>query len=125
MAIGSGWMNWRQPPAIALIQVNGYRHFVVIKGVVAGRVLVGDPSRGLHVYTAEQFNKVWNGIVFMLRTPPGAPAIFNSAREWRRWADFHPLQAAVLNLPLEPLLRDLRVFYQIQPNQVLTSGTAQ
>lgn len=110
-------------PAIALIQVGSYRHFVVIKGVVDGRVLVGDPSTGLRVYTAAEFTKMWNGIIFMLHTPPGARAVFNSALEWRHWADFHPLQAAMLNRPLEPFLRDLRVIYQIQPNQIMTGSS--
>jgi hypothetical protein len=66
---------------------------------------------------------MWNGIVFMLHTPPGTRAVFNSATEWRHWADFHPLQAAMLNRPLEPFLRDLRVIYQIQPNQIVTGSS--
>ena len=36
-----------QIPAIALIQDQGYHHFVVIKGLRQGRVLIGDPSGGL------------------------------------------------------------------------------
>jgi predicted double-glycine peptidase len=106
-------------PAIALIQVGSYRHFVVIKGIASGRILVGDPSQGLHVYIATDFAKLWNGVVFMIHPSSGAPGIFNSASEWRRWANFHPLQAATLNMPLEPFLRDLRVLYQIRPNQVI------
>ena len=32
-------------PAIVLINENGYHHFVVVKGVQADRVLIGDPAR--------------------------------------------------------------------------------
>ena len=34
-------------PGIALIDFNGYKHFVVVKGVVGDSVLLGDPSLGL------------------------------------------------------------------------------
>lgn len=108
-------------PAIALIQIGSYKHFVVIKGVVGDHVLVGDPALGLREFSAGDFRKVWNGIAFLVRRPPpGAAApVFNSAREWRRWADAHPLAAVHVIQPMTPLLRDLRVIYQIEPNQIL------
>ncbi|MGH7224605.1 MAG: C39 family peptidase, partial [Gemmataceae bacterium] len=37
-----------ETPAIAVIQVGDYKHFVVIKSVRDGEVLVGDPATGLH-----------------------------------------------------------------------------
>ena len=51
-----------QIPAIALITHNNYRHFVVVKGVSADRVLVGDPTFGLQTYTREEFQAIWNGV---------------------------------------------------------------
>jgi len=110
-------------PAIALIQVGAYKHFVVIKGVIGDSVLVGDPALGLRRFREEDFLKSWNGIAFLLHDlPAGAsPAVFNSAEDWKRWADSHPLAAATVIQPLTPFLRDLRVIYQIRPIQNLPS----
>jgi len=83
-----------QIPAIALITHNNYRHFVVVKGISADRVLVGDPTFGLQTYTREEFTEIWNGVVLAVRRPPAgwpAPA-YNRAEEWRPWA-VAPLEA--------------------------------
>ena len=108
-------------PAIALIQVGSYKHFVVIKGVVGDHVLVGDPALGLREYNAADFQKLWNGIAFLIHDQPAnePDPVFNSGAEWKRWADAHPLTAAAVVQPLTPFLRDLRVIYQVEPNQVL------
>jgi hypothetical protein len=110
-------------PAIALIQIGSYKHFVVIKGVVGDHVLIGDPALGLREYKAADFEKLWNGIAFLIHDQPASEAdpVFNSAEEWKRWADAHPLSAATVIQPLTPFLRDLRVIYQVEPNQVLPS----
>ena len=113
-------------PAIALIQIGSYKHFVVIKGIAGDHVLVGDPALGLRAVSAGDFQKSWNGIAFVVHAQPAAmrPAIFNSAQEWEGWADAHPLAAATVIQPLTPFLRDLRVIYQIEPNQILSSPFA-
>ncbi|PTQ13156.1 peptidase C39 [Sphingomonas oleivorans] len=53
-------------PGIALIDFNGYRHFVVVKGVEAGSVLLGDPSLGLRREKPAIFARQWNGVFFVL-----------------------------------------------------------
>ncbi len=75
-------------PAIALITHDNYRHFVVIKGVSADRVLVGDPTFGLQTYSRAEFEEIWNGVVLAIRRLPdgSAPPRYNSADEWRPWA---------------------------------------
>ena len=56
-------------PAIVLIEVQGYRHFVIIKGVKNGEVMAGDPAAGLKVYRRADFEKLWtNGIIFVVRS---------------------------------------------------------
>ncbi|HEY4077220.1 MAG TPA: C39 family peptidase [Rhizomicrobium sp.] len=107
-------------PSIALVQINSYKHFVVIKGYVDGHVLMGDPALGLRMMPAAEFQKIWNGIVFVIHggTAP-TEAVFNSASEWKRWTDAHPMSAAVLVQPLAPMLRDLHILYQIRPNDIL------
>lgn len=107
-------------PAIALIQLGSYKHFVVIKGVVGDQVLVGDPAFGLRTFKAGDFLKMWNRVAFVVHDTPDAPTpLFNGREDWQRWADFHPLAAAITLPPLAPFLRDLRTIYQIRPSQIL------
>jgi hypothetical protein len=73
-------------PGIALINLDGYRHFVVVKGISAGEVLVGDPSRGLVTMPVEQFRSAWNGVYFALDS-----ALDRGRRAFNRdsqWAQF-------------------------------------
>ena len=59
-----------QLPGIALITVFGYRHFVVVKGVEADSVLLGDPALGLRRVSRGEFTKSWNGILFAINSRP-------------------------------------------------------
>jgi hypothetical protein len=69
-------------PAIVLINENGYNHFVVIKGMRDGRILVGDPSGGTRALTREVFEALWtNGILFVVTNRQDL-AKFNVASEW-------------------------------------------
>lgn len=72
-------------PAITVISVGNYRHFVVIKGVSKEQVLVGDPALGLKTYTRDEFGKMWNGIAFIIRNGK-TKAAFNMADEWSPWS---------------------------------------
>lgn len=54
-------------PAIALVTLDGFRHFVVIKGISDQEVYVGDPTRGLRVYSKAQFLEFWDGTAFVIR----------------------------------------------------------
>ncbi len=54
-------------PAIALIDVRGYKHFVVVKGLGSDRLLVGDPAAGIKVMRTTAFQEIWNGVVFLIR----------------------------------------------------------
>ncbi|MEX2476344.1 C39 family peptidase [Marinobacter sp.] len=56
-----------QLPMIVLLNLDGFRHFVVIKGISDDEVLVGDPARGLKVYTYRQFERYWDGTAFVIR----------------------------------------------------------
>lgn len=52
-----------QVPVIALLDIKGYRHFVLVKGASAGRVYVADPALGHRVMVEDDFVAGWNGIV--------------------------------------------------------------
>lgn len=70
-------------PAIVLIDEKGYHHFVVIKGMRNGRVLVGDPARGTRVISETKFMTLWkNGLVFVIHNRRNL-AVFNSASDWK------------------------------------------
>jgi hypothetical protein len=110
-------------PAIALINRDGYRHFVVIKGVRAGKVLVGDPSRGLAIHDRAAFEGWWNGIALAIRSGPGAQddLHFNRDEDWRPWAS---APVDTIGDPNHPgaLMRDLPTLYQISPVAVINGG---
>lgn len=71
-------------PAIALINTKGYLHFVVIKGVSDETVLVADPALGNKIIPRDQFELMWNGLLFVvLDDSERAKAFFNLAKEWQ------------------------------------------
>jgi len=51
-------------PCIALLNIKGYRHFVVFKKVLDGRVYLGDPALGNRIMAKENFLAGWNGVLF-------------------------------------------------------------
>lgn len=53
-------------PGIALVDFNGYKHFVVVKGVEGDSLVLGDPSLGIRRESARTFLKQWNGVFFVL-----------------------------------------------------------
>jgi predicted double-glycine peptidase len=53
-------------PAIALLNLRGYKHFVVIRKADANFVHVGDPALGNRVMSRAQFEQAWNKVVFVM-----------------------------------------------------------
>ena len=105
-------------PAIALLDLKGFKHFVVIKGVRDGRVLVGDPMLGLNDYALEDFLKVWNGIGLMI-VSKSEEAAFNLAGDWGPWSTA-PLEQGALRVAVGDLTNHLPPGYQLTP-QILLS----
>jgi hypothetical protein len=70
-------------PGIALVEVRGYRHFVVIKGIDDRRVIVGDPSAGVISRSRKEFEKHWDGVILFVRSDvKRGKESFNMARDW-------------------------------------------
>lgn len=70
-------------PAITLINTKGYNHFVVIKGIRGGEVLVGDPALGLKSIPRAEFETMWQNILFVIRDDiDPAREAFNRGEEW-------------------------------------------
>jgi predicted double-glycine peptidase len=101
-------------PAVALVTVGRYRHFVVIKGVQGGRVLVGDPALGLEIYPRGDFEKTWNGVVFLIHDGASGTPAFNRPSEWRPWA-MAPLEDGLDHSSLAAFTQALPPIYQISP----------
>lgn len=70
-------------PAIALISENGYHHFVVIKGMRDGRLLIGDPALGTRALPRASFEARWdNNVLFVIHNHK-PDARFNNPNDWR------------------------------------------
>lgn len=70
-------------PAIVLLKENGYSHFVVVKGLRDGRVLIGDPAGGTKAMARDRFESLWvNHILFVVLNNKQV-AQFNKESDWR------------------------------------------
>ncbi len=70
-------------PGIALVNTNGYMHFVVVTGVNQTHVMLGDPALGTRKLTHDEFNDMWNNIFFVIRDQTHrARHSFNRDHSW-------------------------------------------
>ncbi|MCE1117948.1 MULTISPECIES: C39 family peptidase [Pseudomonas] len=51
-------------PVVVLMDIRGYKHFVVMQRVDRGWVYIGDPVLGHKRFKIDDFVKGWNGIIF-------------------------------------------------------------
>jgi predicted double-glycine peptidase len=71
---------------IVLVNTQGYRHFVVLRGVRDGNILLADPAIGSITVPREQFEAIWDGTVLAARANiQVARENFNSMRDWEPW----------------------------------------
>lgn len=76
-------------PAILPVRIRDLDHFVVFRGVAAGKVLVGDPAFGNLTLSVPRFERIWtSGIGFFVR-----PGTDSEAPAWR------PDEAVELTVP--------------------------
>ncbi|MDD4616200.1 MAG: C39 family peptidase [Alphaproteobacteria bacterium] len=106
-------------PFIALVNNDGYNHFVVVKTMDDGRVLVGDPSKGSTVYPKDVFSTMWNGFaLIVLNDAATAQKAFADAKEWKYARARAPLRngndagnettgLAPMNWQIAPIVGDL------------------
>ncbi|WP_248920230.1 C39 family peptidase [Pseudomonas entomophila] len=57
-------LNSIRIPVVVLMDIRGYKHFVVMQRVDKGWVYIGDPVLGHKRFTVDDFVKGWNGIIF-------------------------------------------------------------
>lgn len=53
-------------PAIALMNIKNYKHFVVIRKAGEDFIQVADPALGNRSLSREEFERSWNGVVFVV-----------------------------------------------------------
>lgn len=53
-------------PVIVLLDLDGYKHFVVMKKAIDDRVYVGDPALGNRIMDRDDFMASWNNIIFAI-----------------------------------------------------------
>jgi uncharacterized protein len=70
-------------PAIVLINESGYSHFVVVKGLRDGRVLIGDPAGGTRAMSLTAFQEIWTSRVLFVIGNRQDRARFNAVADWR------------------------------------------
>lgn len=61
-------------PVIALINIKGYKHFVIIRKTFPDHVAIGDPALGNRIMPRRDFEAAWNQVVFVVtgdRYDPG------------------------------------------------------
>jgi predicted double-glycine peptidase len=70
-------------PAIVLVNEQGYRHFVVLKGMDQDRVLLGDPAKGTRAMPMAEFRSAWvGGLLFVIHNRV-EKARFNQRADWQ------------------------------------------
>lgn len=73
-------------PAIVLVNTQGYKHFVVVRGMRDNTMLLADPAIGSIAVPREQFEAIWDGTVLAARARiQVARESFNSMRDWEAW----------------------------------------
>jgi predicted double-glycine peptidase len=90
-------------PVIALTNVRGYAHFVVIRGARDGKVFIADPAFGNRTQTFKAFAEEWDQVVLTLIR-------INDGRAITSFMDDHALYARADTLvPLWSAHRDVKL----------------
>lgn len=70
-------------PAIVLVNVRGYSHFVILEGIRDGYVLLSDPANGMRSEPVGEFENQWTGVFFLILTNADqAQEHFNDKVRW-------------------------------------------
>ena len=90
-------------PGIIPIELFGYRHFVVLKGIYDNHVFVADPSRGHTSFELNQFKNMWKEKIVFIVYPED---------EEKTW---HPLRLTDKDLRYVDLDTTKKLMFDYQP----------
>ena len=83
-------------PAIIPIELSGYKHFVVYRGIYGDHIFFADPFRGNTSFTIAKFKEIWSdNIVFVVSTETPSLKALKLSNEDLRIIDFDIAQHAV------------------------------
>lgn len=106
-------------PVIVLLDINGFKHFVVVKGQTKDQILVGDSVLGLNKYSNKEFQKYWNGVILAIVDGPiKKRPVYNLAGDWNRWATA-PTDRVSVTADIGNLTTHLPPLYQLTPEFML------
>ncbi len=106
-------------PSIVLLDLKGFKHFVVVKGFRDNVIVLGDPIRGLTKYDVRDFAKMWNGIALAInKTPANRKPGYNLAIDWNPWSTA-PIDANVQVANIGDITTHLPPLYQLTPQLLL------
>ncbi len=106
-------------PVIVLLDLDGFKHFVVVKGQTEDQVLVGDSVLGLKKYSIEDFQKYWNGVVLAIMDGPiKKRPTYNLAGDWNPWSKA-PVDEIASTAEIGNLTTHLPPLYQLTPELLL------
>lgn len=70
-------------PAIVLVNDKGYNHFVVVKGLRDGRVLISDPASGTRAMPRDAFEAIWKTRLLFVVHNQTRRAMFDDPVSWQ------------------------------------------
>jgi len=83
-------------PAIVPLELLGYKHFVVYRGIYGNHIFFADPYRGNTSYTIDQFLGMWNqNIVFVVSSEAVRTNAIRLKNEDLRYIDYDMQKHAV------------------------------
>lgn len=107
-------------PVIVLMDLEGFKHFVVVKGMQDGQVMTGDPMLGIVKYDIADFERYWNGIVLaILSGPIEERPVYNLVSDWNPWARAPIGEEASSQYAIGDLTTFLPPDYQLSPTILL------
>lgn len=53
-------------PSIVLLNIKGYKHFVIVRKTYPDGIAIGDPALGNRTMTRPEFENSWNGVAFIV-----------------------------------------------------------
>lgn len=56
-------------PTIALLNIRGYKHFVVVKKTTHQYAYLADPALGNRIMPLDEFEQAWSGVIFAIIGP--------------------------------------------------------
>ena len=53
-------------PSIVLLNIKGYKHFVIVRKAYPDRIAIGDPALGNRTMSRSEFENSWNDVAFIV-----------------------------------------------------------